>query len=152
MRCPACGTHHWRNAKPCAGALVTNGGKLLLVRRAFAPYEGWWDIPGGFCEPDEHPADAAVREVREETGLEVAVTGLLGLWMDTYRQHGTVQSTLNVYFTARPRGAVEFTLDPAEATDARWFAPHDVPEQVAFPDHTGSVLASWRAGSPTRSD
>ncbi len=152
MRCTACGTQHWRNAKPCAGALVTHDGGLLLVRRAFAPYLDWWDIPGGFCEPDEHPADAATREVREETGLDIAVTGLLGMWMDTYRQHDTVQSTLNIYFTACPVGPVALTLDPSEASEARWFAPHDLPAQVAFPHHTGSVLAAWRAGTPTRSD
>ena len=56
--CPACGYVHWRNAKPCAGALVIRNGKVLLVRRAVEPFKGYWDIPGGFCEADEHPAEA----------------------------------------------------------------------------------------------
>ena len=43
-----------------------------------------WDIPGGFCNPDEHPAAAAEREVYEETGITVRTTDLLGIWMDTY--------------------------------------------------------------------
>ena len=80
--CPACGWIYWRNAKPCAGALVIRNGKVLLVHRSIEPYLGYWDIPGGFCEVDEHPAQAAIRETREETGLEIELTGLLGLWMD----------------------------------------------------------------------
>ena len=55
VTCPACGAGHWRNAKPCAGALVVRDGRLLLVRRSMEPWLGWWDIPGGFCEEDEHP-------------------------------------------------------------------------------------------------
>ena len=50
----------------------------MLVRRAHDPYDGCWDIPGGFCDLREHPSDAAVREAREETGLEVEPTGLVG--------------------------------------------------------------------------
>lgn len=145
VTCPGCGRRHWRNAKPCAGALVTRAdGALLLVQRSFAPFEGWWDIPGGFCDPDEHPADAAVREVREETGLAVRVTGLLGMWMDRYEQGAQVQSTLNIYFHAEPTGELTIRLDPAEATAAEWFGAGDLPSEVAFPDHTDSVLRAWR--------
>src|SRR5438105_4240038 len=75
--CHGCGAVHWRNAKPCAGALVVRDGRVLLGRRAIEPARGAWDIPGGFLEPWESPADAAVREVHEETGLDVRVTSLL---------------------------------------------------------------------------
>src|SRR5207344_2557603 len=84
VTCPACDTSHWHDAKPCAGALVSRGGKLLLVRRAQAPWKGAWDVPGGFCGGREHPKQAAAREVREETALEVEVAGVLGMWMDAY--------------------------------------------------------------------
>jgi 8-oxo-dGTP diphosphatase len=69
--CAACGAVHLRNAKPCAGALVGRDGQVLLGRRAVEPGLGSWDIPGGFLNPWEHPSEAAVREVREETGLQV---------------------------------------------------------------------------------
>jgi 8-oxo-dGTP pyrophosphatase MutT (NUDIX family) len=84
VTCRSCDTSHWLDAKPCGGALVARGSQLLLVRRAHAPWRGAWDVPGGFCGPREHPRDAARREVREETGLDVRVGGILGIWVDTY--------------------------------------------------------------------
>ena len=54
------------------------GGRLLLVQRATEPGRGLWSIPGGRVEPGETEPDAVVREVAEETGLAVVVTGLAG--------------------------------------------------------------------------
>ena len=59
------------------GAVVINDGKVLMIRRAKPPREGEWSIPGGRQDIGETVADAVVREVKEETGLDVAVTGFL---------------------------------------------------------------------------
>jgi 8-oxo-dGTP diphosphatase len=62
----------------CAGAVVgDNAGRLLLVRRGRAPAAGLWSLPGGRIEPGETAAEAAAREVREETGLEVRIGPVL---------------------------------------------------------------------------
>jgi 8-oxo-dGTP diphosphatase len=140
--CPACGWIYWRNAKPCAGALVIRNGKVLLVHRSIEPYLGYWDIPGGFCEVDEHPAETAIREVREETGLEIDLTGLLGLWMDEYA--GSV--TLNAYYLARPLSRCIRTGDDADG--AAWFAPQALPRRIAFANGR-QALEAWASGDAT---
>lgn len=62
----------------CAGAVIRDGdGRLLLVRRGRPPSAGLWSVPGGRLEAGETPQQAAVREVREETGLDVTVGALL---------------------------------------------------------------------------
>ena len=64
----------------CIGAVVTAADSVLVVRQAPGhPLEGQWTIPWGRLEPGESPASAALREVREESGIIAAVTGLLGV-------------------------------------------------------------------------
>lgn len=64
---------------PCVGAVIHDGsGRLLLVRRAHAPAEGRWSLPGGRVEDGERHEAALVREVAEETGLRVSVGRLVG--------------------------------------------------------------------------
>jgi ADP-ribose pyrophosphatase YjhB (NUDIX family) len=137
--CPTCGRVQWRNAKPCAGALVLRHGKVLLVRRAIEPFCGYWDIPGGFCEADEHPTQTAVRETREETGLDIELTGLLGLWVDEYE----ATTTLNVYYLARP---LSHRLQVgSDAQGAAWFAPGALPAKIAFANGQ-LALETWATG------
>src|SRR3954469_7876421 len=64
----------------CVGGLAYDeAGRLLLVRRANEPGRGLWSVPGGRVEPGETSEEAVVREVAEETGLRVVVTGLAGV-------------------------------------------------------------------------
>lgn len=148
VTCGSCGAEHYRNAKPCAGALVTDDeGRVLLMFRDHEPWGQRWDIPGGFCEYDEHPADAARRELLEETGLEVEIGDLIGMWVDHYPVAGVpddeVQTTLNIYFHARKVGGTE-RPQPGEATELRWFGPDEIPSDMAFPEQAVPALAAWK--------
>lgn len=70
--CPACGLVVFREHKVAAAVLVEDeAGRVLLVRRAWNPMQGYWSLPAGFVDADETPPDAAVRECQEETGLTI---------------------------------------------------------------------------------
>lgn len=146
--CPRCPRWIYENAKPCAGALVLEGGRVLLAKRTIEPFYGCWDLPGGFLEADEHPEAGALREVFEETGLRVRLTGLLGIYMDLYVPNADPTSahhSLNFYYLAEPVGGV---LAPqGESSEARYFAPEELPEWEAIAYENGrQALRDWLAG------
>ena len=62
---------------PCVGVVCLRGDEVLLIRRGTPPRQGEWSLPGGRIEPGERTVDAALRELREETGVEAEITGLL---------------------------------------------------------------------------
>ncbi len=139
--CGQCGRIHFRNAKPTGSALIVRDGRVLLVQRAIEPARGAWDIPGGFLEEDEHPEAGAIRELREETGLSITLTGLLGIYLDTYGPPDEPDTTLNIiYLAMAPHG------DPQPADDAAgfgWFLPNEIPDNLAFV-HMHAALADWQ--------
>ncbi|HZQ97346.1 MAG TPA: NUDIX hydrolase [Chloroflexota bacterium] len=140
-RCTRCARRHYVNSKPCAGALVVRDGRVLLVKRAFEPFKGWWDVPGGFLNAGEHPEEGVRRELREETGLEVEPRRLVGIYMDTYGDDG--DPTLNIYYECAVVGGEPRPAD--DALEIGWFAPDALPEQVAFAN-AHALLRDWRAG------
>ena len=140
--CSACGAQHWRNPKPCGGALLVRDGRLLLARRAIEPWLGRWDIPGGFCDQREHPRDAAERELYEETGMRGRTTRLVGMWLDDYAD-GEV--CLNIYYEMEAAADGEPQPTSDEVTELRWFAPDELPlDDISFPAHCREVLEAWR--------
>ncbi len=131
----------YRNPKPCAGVLVERDGQVLLVQRGVEPFKGMWDIPGGFLEEWEHPMECALREVHEETGLQVELMALLGIFVDAYDTAD--YNTLNIYYRARVLDGKPLAADDANALG--WFAPDALPAAIAFPAHEREVLNVWRS-------
>ena len=141
--CTRCARVQYRNAKPCAEVLVIRDGRVLLVRRAFAPGQGKWDIPGGFLEADEHPEAGARRELREETGLAITITGLLGIYLDGYfYDEPNGDTTLNLCYLATADGEPQAGDDAAAVG---WFAPDELPgaAEIEF-RHQLHVFEDWR--------
>lgn len=145
-RCAACGAPVWADAKPCACALVKDSeGRLLLVKRASQPWKGHWDIPGGFCEPGEHPIQTAERETLEETGLSIRVSGFLGIWLAPYDDPSTPEpskQTLDIFYEAALE-EVAGVPDAEEVEKIAWFHPDQLPESIAFPEAQRPALAAW---------
>ncbi|HWX87048.1 MAG TPA: NUDIX hydrolase [Solirubrobacteraceae bacterium] len=105
-------------------------GRVLLIQRGNPPFQGRWAIPGGFVEEGEQVADAAPRELAEETGLRVDGLDLLGVYDTPGRDPRGW--TVSVVYLARLPG--ETTVAGGDdASDARWFDTGDLPE-LAF-DH-----------------
>ncbi len=67
----------WTNPVPAVGVVCLRGDSVLLIRRGTPPRQGEWSLPGGRIEPGERAMDAALRELREETGVEAEITGLI---------------------------------------------------------------------------
>ncbi len=140
--CAQCGRTQYHNSRPCAGALIVRDGRVLLVKRAVEPYKDCWDIPGGFLEAGEHPLDGMMREVREETGLEVRVLGLLGAYIDRYVFQGEEFFTLSAYYVVEPMGGQLRAQD--DVNEFAWFALDALPDAIAF-EHPHAVLRDLRA-------
>lgn len=144
--CPVCGQRDWGNAKPAAAALVVDDGRVLLTRRAFAPWNGLWCAPAGFCDGPEHPIQAAEREVREETGLDARVVGYLGTWLAPYADTGEGASEhVSVhYYAAVLSGSGDAEHDPAEVSELAWFGLDATPTDLAPPTILPEALSALR--------
>ena len=77
--CPQCEWIYFADPKVAVAVLILQQGKILLVQRSNEPFRGYWTLPAGFVDAGEDPAEAAVRECFEETGLDVKITALLDL-------------------------------------------------------------------------
>jgi len=148
VRCEACGARHWLNPKPCANAIVVDGGRILLGRRAHEPWLGRFGSPGGFCELGEHPIETVVREAREETGYAVEVRAYLGTWVDVYADDPSERDAvvINVaYYLATPLAREPGSADPHEVSELAWFAWDEVPRELAPPGTLEAVLEAARS-------
>ena len=103
-------------------ALVTNDeGKILLV---YSPWRGW-EYPGGLIEPGESFETALKREVREESGVEIEITGFVGICKNVAR------NIVNIDFTARYVSG-ELTISE-ESTEVGWFTFEEAMAMITFP-------------------
>jgi 8-oxo-dGTP pyrophosphatase MutT (NUDIX family) len=123
-------------------------GSLLLVRRCDS---GAWELPGGRVDVGESAADAAVREVAEEAGVQVTVTGLVGLFTDPGHviraAGGEVRQQFAVLFHARPVGG-EPRGDGHETSQAAWVAPGDLSGLPMDAPIRGWVAQALAVGEP----
>lgn len=125
-----------RNPSPTVDVVVQLGGdRVVLVRRANPP--PGWALPGGFVDEGETLEAAAVREAREETGLEVELVDLLYVYSDPRRDPR--RHTTSTVFLGRASGEPAGGDDAAEARAFAWTA---LPSPIAF-DHA-EILADAR--------
>lgn len=132
--CSACGTVFYQNPLPAAAALVLDSDRrVLLVKRKYLPNRGMWCLPIGFAEMGETIAEAALRELCEETGLTGRVSRLIDA--DSWRSdfYGDV---LVVTFEVEKVSGAETPGDDAE--DVSYFAIDRLPP-LAFPSNEKAI-------------
>lgn len=108
-----------------AEAVVISDGKVLLVKKKDLQV---WALPGGQVDPGETVAQAAIRETREEAGIEVSLTRLVGVYSSPKWRNGGHHS---VVFSATPVGG-ELRPQPEEVSDLGYFSPDDFPEILVW--------------------
>ncbi len=121
------------------GAIIIDAGRVVLVKRGHAPLKGEWSIPGGVLEVGETLREAAIREAREETGLAVEPTELLGVYDRVLKDdagrtlyHYVLIDFLCKRLEGEPLGA-------GDAEEAAWFTQESV-AKLALPEDTSDVI------------
>jgi 8-oxo-dGTP pyrophosphatase MutT (NUDIX family) len=121
--------------KAGVGVIVVDAaGRILLERRSD---NGWWGLPGGSIEAGESVRQAALREVLEETGLHIRITGLLGVYSEpagrivTYPDNGEVAHLVDIALTAEIVSGE--LMVSCESLDLKFFPPVSLPPEIVPP-------------------
>lgn len=124
--CPACGWVYFADPKVAVAALVIGDGQVLLTRRINEPRRGFWSFPAGFMDAGEDPAEAARRECREETGLELDITALWDIVFGREHERG---ADILILYRAKVIGG---TLTAGDDADQAEFFELDQLPPLAF--------------------
>ncbi len=138
LYCGRCNEPHYENPVPASCTVVIDDdGKMLLVKRSVPPQMGWWCLPGGFIELDEGPESAALRELKEETGIVGQIDRLLGVRSSANPQYYSV--LLIGYLVTSFSGTMHAGDD---ASDVAFFHPDKLPA-IAFDSHIQFIRAYY---------
>ena len=132
--CPQCGRVVYYDPKVAATAVVERARLVLMLRRAVQTGYGLWSLPGGYVDRGEVVEEAAAREVREETGLQVQISELVGLFSE--EGHPVVVAA---YAAIETGGKLEAGPEALELG----FYPIDSLPTLAFP-RDRLILARWQ--------
>lgn len=121
---------------PCVGVVCLRDGEVLLIRRGREPRLGEWSLPGGRIEPGERAMDAALRELREETGVEAEILGLVDVVDGLFPEHG--RHYVLIDYVARWTGGEPVAGD--DAAEAAFMSVEEALRRVDW-DETRRIIA-----------
>ncbi|HJP70286.1 MAG TPA: NUDIX domain-containing protein [Candidatus Limnocylindria bacterium] len=143
--CDRCGWRWYANPKPAAAVLLertadrADDPQILLLKRAVEPGLGGWDLPAGYLDPGESFEMAARRETLEESGIEIELLGLMGVY------HSPPANAVTAVFRAHALDEDASVRLDFESTDHAWVARSEVPAwlpRLAFASMSAAV-ADW---------
>jgi len=138
--CKNCNQPLYENPIPASCLVVIDKDeKILLVKRSVEPKKGFWCLPGGFMELGETPELAALRELKEETGLSGKIEILLGVDSNNSAQYKTV---LMVGYLVKSYSGIHKAGD--DACELGYFHVNDMPE-IAFESHKNFIRIYYAA-------
>lgn len=147
--CPDCNFVLYNNVAAAVGILLRNDkGEFLLEKRAKEPKKGYFVEPGGFVDPDETAEEAALRECREEIGVEVQNLKYLCSCINTYEYKDVTYKTCDSWFTADLPKNVSFIKEESEVQSLVWKKITDEKEleeaQIAFDSGKNAIRTLLR--------
>jgi len=134
LSCSACDFIWYKNPIPAAGAILNRDGKILLVKRKYPPRVGDWCFPAGFMEYDESPVECCIREVKEETGLDIVINRLF--WNYSGHDDPRSNAVLAMYLADIAGGQLTAGDD---ALDVGFFDLDSTPHNIAFKAHRDAI-------------
>lgn len=140
--CDKCGFIFWNNPRPVVSAVIAKAKKVLLIKRALSPLKNYWCLPGGIIDYEETPEEATLREVKEETGLDITIHKLVGVYRIDNDPRG-VSIDCIYYGLIVHEQPVRLSKEHSEY---RFFPPTKLPKQVAY-KHREAVNNWYKKGA-----
>lgn len=130
LKCGNCGFIFYINPTPAVAVILLQDNQIVLVKRKFEPHKGGWSLPAGFMEYDEAAEATAIREVKEETNLDIRIHDVFGIYP------GFDDPRVHVVLIAYRGEIIDGQLAPGDdAEEVNFFPLNRLPENIAFSAH-----------------
>jgi len=137
--CQGCGWINYKNPLPVvASAVINKENKILIIRRNLEPGMNKWALPGGFIELGETPEEAAVRELKEETGIDSNIIHLIGVYLQKSKRYGSL--LIIGYLATAIHGNISVN---SEVKEAKFFSKEEIP-YIPFSTHRKIVKEAYK--------
>ncbi|NCN45013.1 MAG: hypothetical protein COU63_00345 [Candidatus Pacebacteria bacterium CG10_big_fil_rev_8_21_14_0_10_36_11] len=128
VQCNKCGNSWYDNPAASTSIALIKDGKILLAKRGIEPKFGEWDILGGFIEAGESCEEAVIREMKEETGLDVEIKEFLGSVWDIYNERPSIP----FLYLVEAKDPEQKPIAQDDVADLQWFSLKEIPQKLAF--------------------
>ena len=128
VSCETCKKVWYNNPAPATSIALIKDGKILLAKRKIEPHKGEWDILGGFIEAGESAEETVIREMKEETTLDVEVDEYLGSVWDIYEG----RPTLPMLYLVKMKNKNQIPTPQDDVEELKWFTKSEIPKNLAF--------------------